>query len=491
MPKLKALSLAVRSPQIHDRARSAKVPVMMYHDVLPEKEVFFDITPQELEAEFRKIQEQGLTPVSMDELVMHLKTGIPLPEKPVLLSFDDGYEGHYLYVYPLLRQFQYPAVFGIYTDKVGKRMGRSSLTWEQLQEMASDPLVTIASHTLSHSDLTQLFGDKLDQELVESKRILETELGVPIRYFVYPEGKFDERVTARVEAAGYQAALIMRNAEGKYAGESEDLMTIERFGMSELEGAIAQANGGLALPVWGDRLVLNAPIELNSITVDDIPLVMVQGGRPVTIHAKSRYRVHEIIAKTNLVAAVDGGFFSLEFLDSNTVIGPVLSQSTQQFVPGKKGENPLLAGRPLVLISPQQVRFVPFDPERHNALAGIQRELGSVTDAFVAAAWLVKDSQPQTAASFGNLYGFDYERDRAFWGIDQQGRPVVGITHAQVDSVRLGQLLSQSGLREAVMLDSGASTDLAFEGRSLGVFEARPVPHVVGLVAPQPGLGCK
>lgn len=98
-------------PYIHESARAAKVPIFMYHDILPKKEVFFDVTPEELENHFKYIQEKGLTPISLDLLLDHLQKGIPLPDKPILLSFDDGYGGHYDHVYPLLKKYNYPAVF--------------------------------------------------------------------------------------------------------------------------------------------------------------------------------------------------------------------------------------------------------------------------------------------------------------------------------------------------------------------------------------------
>jgi poly-beta-1,6-N-acetyl-D-glucosamine N-deacetylase len=485
LPELKAYYAAAPSPQINARARLARVPIVMYHDILPEKQVDFDLTPQEFEADLQNIQQSGLTPVSLEQLVNHLRTGIPLPPKPIVLTFDDGYVGHYTTVYPLLKKYGYPATFAIYTQKIGKKMGRSSLNWEQLKVMAKDPLVTIASHTLTHPDLTQQFGDRLHQEITQSKQILEKELGISINYLVYPEGKFDERVEQITLNAGYKAALTMRNDDGKFAGESKNLMSVERFGASELDEAIAQSYGGLPLPNWNDQLNFKAPIKVERQTIEDVPFIFASGGRPVTIHANSRYRVHEIVADSDVVAAVDGSFFSLEKLDSNVVIGPILSQNTQKFVPGNPSENLKLKNRPLVLIHPNGVKFVPFVPQQHNTLSGFQAELPGVTDGFVGAAWLVKDSLPQPASAFGKLYGFDFERDRAFWGIDHQGRPTVGISTIGVDSVRLGKLLAQAGFKEVIMVDSGASTDLVYQGRSLGVFEPRPVPHVVGLMKPK------
>ncbi|NJO73020.1 MAG: polysaccharide deacetylase family protein [Leptolyngbyaceae cyanobacterium RM1_406_9] len=485
-PQLAAQLTPTVWPEIHQRSRLARVPILMYHDILPEKEVFFDVTPEEFREHLELIKENGLTPVSMDQLVAHLRTGLPLPEKPVLLTFDDGYKGHYDYVLPLLQEYGYPGLFSIYTHKVSRDHGRPGLTWEQLEEMAADPLVTIAAHSVMHpSDLRELSDETLQQEIVQSRQILQERLGIPIRYFTYPEGKYDARVAGEVRKAGFEAALTMNDAENLMAGESTNLLAIDRIGQSQIEEVIADAWGGPSPRRWGAAFDFNAPIQMNEVTYDDVPLILISGGKPVTIHADSRYQVEEIIADSEVAAAVDGGFFSLKYLDSNVMVGPVLSQSEGVFVPGNPSENPLLNGRPLVLISSNQVRFVPFDADKHNTLEGIQAEMADITDAFVAAAWLVKDGQPQPASTFGSLFDFDARRHRAFWGINQDGQPVIGVSTDYVDSISLGEMLYQSGLQDAVMLDSGASTSLAYRGESLVGYTPRPVPHVVGLVPPQ------
>ncbi len=108
-----------------------------------------------------------------------------------------------------------------------------------------------------------------------------------------------------------------------------------------------------------------------------------------------------------------------------------------------------------------------------------------VTDAFVAAAFLVKDSQPQKAATFANLYTYEVPRHRAFWGINQEGKPTIGVSKEPIDSVALGEALVKAGFRDAVMLDSGASTSLTYKGESQVGYIPRPVPHVVALVPTQ------
>ncbi len=476
-------------PELHPNAKTAKVPILMYHDILPEKQVFFDVTPEELEAHFQLMKEQGVTPISLDWLISHLRTGIPLPEKPVLLTFDDGYGGHYQYVYPLLKKYEYPAVFSIYIKKMEMTGGRSSVTWEQLKEMATDPLVTIVSHSVTHPrDLRQLNDEDLRKEIFDSKQILEKELGIKVPYFTYPEGKADDRVKQVVTEAGYRAALSMNDLDEHFAGESPDLLTIGRFGQSRTAEIIPQAFGGQPLPREDGGFNFSTPVHKYEVKFPDNTLILIAGGAPKTIHADSRYQVPEIIAGTGAIGAVDGGFFSLKYLDSNVMIGPVLSHNGE-FVPGYKGEIGKLTNRPLVLISDRWVKYVPFDPEKHNTLEGIKAEAKdgeTITDAFVGAAWLVRDGAPQSADTFNNLYTFDVARHRAFWGINRAGQPVVGVSRDPIDSVALGELLYQAGFRDAVMLDSGASTSLAYQGESLVAYTPRPVPHVVALFPPIP-----
>jgi len=83
--------------------------------------------------------------------------------------------------------------------------------------MAADPLITIAAHSLTHPpDLRALSEDKIQMEVMESKRLLEANLGIPIYYFTYPTGKYD-RVVKAVREAGYLAAITMDDANEGFA----------------------------------------------------------------------------------------------------------------------------------------------------------------------------------------------------------------------------------------------------------------------------------
>jgi len=116
--------------------------------------------------------------------------------------------------------------------------------------MAEDPLVTIAGHSKTHPpDLTKLSDEELVPEIVESKELLEKNLGESILYFTYPIGKNDARVRKLVGEAGYIAALAMdvNVADEDFAGESENLLAIKRFGQSRLERLVNRASGGKQL----------------------------------------------------------------------------------------------------------------------------------------------------------------------------------------------------------------------------------------------------
>jgi peptidoglycan/xylan/chitin deacetylase (PgdA/CDA1 family) len=223
--------------QINPKARALDVPIIMYHDVRPIKDVDWDITPKHLEKHFKTIAQKGLTPITLEQLVEHLRTNAPLPNKPILLTFDDNYLGEYLYAFPLLKKYHYPAVWSVHTHYVGSKEGKPKATWDQLKEMNQSGLITVASHTVNHLRLDKLTPEQVDYELTESKRVLEKQLGVPVKYFTYPEGDYIDSVKQQVVKAGYQAALSMSLDEHKerFANKSEDLLSIMRYGQSRFE----------------------------------------------------------------------------------------------------------------------------------------------------------------------------------------------------------------------------------------------------------------
>ena len=144
-----------------------------------------------------------LPPIGLDELKAAFQTGKPLPAKPVLLTFDDGYADNFQNLFPVLQKRKVKALIFLVTDFIGKEPGY--MTWQQVRQMQESGLVQFGSHTLDHARLRRLPQEDILRQLRQSKAVLEEKLGVACEAFCYPfgSGGFDKRVRPLVFQAGY------------------------------------------------------------------------------------------------------------------------------------------------------------------------------------------------------------------------------------------------------------------------------------------------
>jgi Predicted xylanase/chitin deacetylase len=200
----------------------------MWHDVVPgKKDVWFDVTTREIAEQFAEIKRRGFHVVSLDELYKHLTAGSALPARPLVITFDDTTEGIYRYAYPLLRRNRFPAILFIHTAYVGVKTEKEHCTWSQLKEMQQSGLVSIQSHTHTHSaDLKKLSDSQLHSELTKSRSLIEQQMGRPCYALAYTEGGHDARVRKAVVAAGYKIAI---DESWGSAESSPDLAQVHRY----------------------------------------------------------------------------------------------------------------------------------------------------------------------------------------------------------------------------------------------------------------------
>jgi peptidoglycan/xylan/chitin deacetylase (PgdA/CDA1 family) len=152
------------------------------------------------------LAENGYTGITMAQLFKYWDDGFKLPDKPVVISFDDGYPSQASNARPVLVKHHWPGVLflelknvdsaetGFKTSMVNKLLASG---WE------------LGSHTLTHPDLTTLGPAELESEVAGSKEQISKKFGVPIEFFCYPAGKFDATVVAAVEDAGYKGATTV------------------------------------------------------------------------------------------------------------------------------------------------------------------------------------------------------------------------------------------------------------------------------------------
>lgn len=190
------------------RARQDYATVLMYHDIKAFPLNSFDVTEKDFQKQLDWLQENHYRTLSMDEYIDILESGRPFPEKSILITFDDGYEGVYTRAMPALIRHNMKATFFIVKKGFHlKLVGYPCLSRREVEEMAQNPLFTIGSHTLTHPDLTKLSAEELQKELQESKACVEKITGKACRALAYPYGFSNPTVWAATQAAGYQAAF--------------------------------------------------------------------------------------------------------------------------------------------------------------------------------------------------------------------------------------------------------------------------------------------
>ncbi|MEU9991290.1 polysaccharide deacetylase family protein [Streptomyces sp. NPDC048045] len=205
------------------------VPILMYHAVATapgDATRALSVAPEAFAEQMALIGDLGLTPVTTADLAARWRTGRPLPERPVLITFDDGYEGVHRHALPVLSKHGFPATLFVSTGWIKGAHDTGGgldvmLDWQQVRDLA-DAGVEIGGHSHSHPQLDQLDDAALRSELVRSTEIVSGELGSRPVSFAYPYGYSSRRVRRAVREAGYAQALavgngLARRAQGPYA----------------------------------------------------------------------------------------------------------------------------------------------------------------------------------------------------------------------------------------------------------------------------------
>ena len=185
------------------------LPILGYHRVGPLRDDHVPtVTGQAFERQLGFLASRRYHLVSLDDIIGCLDRGEAMPRHSVAITFDDGYEETHTVAWPLLKRFGFPATVFVTPAEVG-RPGFAN--WNQLVEMAKDGII-IGSHTMHHSYLPLVKVDRLPEEVVDSKRVIEERIGQPVHFISYPVGGFTEQAQQVVRQAGYRAACTTNRA---------------------------------------------------------------------------------------------------------------------------------------------------------------------------------------------------------------------------------------------------------------------------------------
>lgn len=212
-----------------------RIPILLYHsisDSASEEFLPYSLSPAMFEQHMAYLHTENFSPMTVSQFVI-ARNHNQLPDKPVVVTFDDGLEDFYTYAMPVLQRYQIPATMYVVAGYVGKTSlwlqpegegERPMMTWTQLKEIAAAG-IEIGAHTMSHPQLDVLSQQAALEEIHESKKRLEAGLGMPITSLAYPHGYHSGAIIRMARDAGFTSACAVKNA---MSVPNDDLFALAR-----------------------------------------------------------------------------------------------------------------------------------------------------------------------------------------------------------------------------------------------------------------------
>lgn len=218
------------SAQEYISDEGVRLPILMYHAICDNNDASgkFVITKRALEDDLKYLQENGYTTISSYQLIDYVENGTPLPEKPIMITFDDGYFNNYCYAYPLLREYNAKAIISIigkytdlYSESTEENPSYSHITWEQAREMCDSGLVEIQNHSYnSHTvdqgrngtkkktgESAEAYAEYIYSDLGKLQNEININLGYTPTVFAYPFGSVSKASYDILKKMGFKITL--------------------------------------------------------------------------------------------------------------------------------------------------------------------------------------------------------------------------------------------------------------------------------------------
>lgn len=204
------ITLTPTPKTVYNEPGSVYAPILLYHHVQGEvSSNRYQVSIPDFRAQMLMLKELGYTAIPISVFLQALLDGGELPEKPVVITFDDGHQSVYDNAFPIMQEFGFPGVFYIVANRINGSPDFVGV--DQLAEMIAAGW-EIGSHGYSHLDMT-LNHDLADKEIRQSKLDLEWALSTKVLTFAYPYGTIDQFTAQKVSDSGYKAGMGLGKAK--------------------------------------------------------------------------------------------------------------------------------------------------------------------------------------------------------------------------------------------------------------------------------------
>lgn len=224
-----------------------EVPILMYHyvgELSPDADYLrrdLTVGAEAFEAQLQFLRDAGYHTITLADLYLHLTEGRPLPARPIILTFDDGYRDAYTVVFPLLQRYGFTGSFFVLATPAHHE-SPDYLTWAMVAEMA-DAGMEMQGHGRDHVDLRGRSYAFLVYQILGIREAVEYHTGQPVRFFCYPSGGYDEDVIAVLQSAGYWGAVSTQHGRVHTRDSLFALSRVRIRGSDALETFINKVEG--------------------------------------------------------------------------------------------------------------------------------------------------------------------------------------------------------------------------------------------------------
>jgi len=213
------------------------VPIFVYHTFSESCKTPLCTPRKTFDRQMRYLKDNQYRVISLKQLSGFLRYRHPLPEKSIVITFDDGYKAVFDIAYPVLKKYGFNGTLFIYTDFVGQ--SKNAITWGELRALKAAGF-EIGSHGVSHDDLTKkkkgendkAYLARVKKELRLSKEIIDKQLRQNTIYLAFPFGNYDQRILYLSEQSGYKMGLSVKGGGNPFFA---DPLALRRYQIRDMD----------------------------------------------------------------------------------------------------------------------------------------------------------------------------------------------------------------------------------------------------------------